>query len=137
MWTCPKCGRSFKRSEQNHTCVLIDKEDLFKKRPQELKALYKKVFEIVKKFGAFREETVLPDVIFFKTKSTFLAVKVKKDHLEIEFFLDHIEDEPPVAKYLQTSKQRVAHVVKIDSPKDIDKQLINWMKTSYQLVEKS
>jgi len=68
---------------------LIDKEDLFKKRPQELKALYKKVFEIVKKFGAFREETVSPDVIFFKTKSTFLAVKVKKDHLEIEFFLDH------------------------------------------------
>ncbi len=44
MWTCPKCGRSFKRSEQNHTCVLIDKEDLFKKSPQELKALYKKVF---------------------------------------------------------------------------------------------
>jgi len=116
---------------------LIDKEDLFKKRPQELKALYKKVFEIVKKFGAFREETVSPDVIFFKTKSTFLAVKVKKDHLEIEFFLDHIEDEPPVAKYLQTSKQRVAHVVKIDSPKNIDKPLINWMKTSYQLVEKS
>ncbi len=99
MWTCPKCERSFKRAEQNHTCKLIDKEYLFKKRPQELKALYKKVFEIIKTFGAFREETVLPDVIFFKAKSTFLAVKVKKDHLEIEFLLGHVEDVPPIVKY--------------------------------------
>lgn len=36
--------------------------------------------------GSFQEETALLDVNFFEGKSTFLAVKVKKDHLDTEFF---------------------------------------------------
>ena len=99
-----------------------------------MKKLYEKIVKEVKKFGEYREETVQPDVIFFKTKSSFLAVKVKKDHLDIEFFLEKLEDVPPVSKYLQTSKHRVAHLVPIDRPEDINPQLINWIKRSYNLV---
>ena len=134
MWTCPKCKRSFKRKDQQHTCNLISKEQLFAKRPADLKKLYDQIVKVVRKFGEHREETVKPDVIFFKTKSTFLAVKVKKDHLDIEFFLDHLEDQPPVSKFLQTSKHRVAHLVPIDDPEDINQQLIGWMKSSYELI---
>jgi hypothetical protein len=136
MWTCPKCGRTFKRKDQQHTCTLISKESLFAKRPSELKNLYNMIVKELKTFGTYREETVKPDVIFFKTKSTFLAIKVKKDHLDIEFFLDHLEDVPPVSKYLQTSKNRVAHVVPVDKEEEINGQLIAWMKNSYQLVSK-
>src|SRR5260370_5992623 len=131
MWTCPKCKRSFKHKNQQHTCTLISKESLFDKRPPELKNLYDKIVKEVKKFGEYTEETVNPDVIFFKTSSTFLAVKVKKDHLDIEFFLDQMEDAPPVSKYLQTSKHRVAHVVPIDSEEEINEQLIRWIKNSF------
>ena len=136
MWVCPKCGREFKRKDQQHACTLISKESLFSKRPQGLKDLYDKVESHVKKLGGYREETVRPDVIFFKTKNTFLAVKVKKDHLDVEFLLDHLEDVPPVSKYLQTSKNRVAHVVPVDAPEEINEQLINWIKASYALVSK-
>jgi hypothetical protein len=73
-------------------------------------------------------------VIFFKTQSTFLAVKVKKKWLDIQFFLDHLEDVPPVKKYLQTSKRRFAHLVSIDEEADIDGQLRSWMKASYELI---
>jgi predicted transport protein len=136
MWTCPKCGREFKRKDQQHTCTLISKEVLFARRPLELKHLYGKIVKQLKKIGEYREETVRPDVIFFKTKSTFLAVKVKKDHLDIEFFLDHLENVPPVSKYLRTSKNRVAHVVPVDRDEEINEQLIDWIKTSYLLVLK-
>ena len=136
MWTCPKCGRTFKRKDQQHTCTLISKDNLFVNRPPRLKELYERIVKRVMKFGDYREETVNPNVIFFKTKSTFLAIKVKKDHLEIEFFLDHLENVPPVSKYLQTSKHRVAHVVRIDSEEEINEQMIEWMKTSYMLVSK-
>jgi hypothetical protein len=107
---------------------------LFEKRPPELKKLYDRIVKEVKKIGNYREETVPPDVIFFKTKSTFLAVKVKKDHLDVEFYLDHLENVPPVSKYLQTSKHHVVHLVPVDQPEDISKQLIQWIKTSYNLV---
>jgi hypothetical protein len=135
MWTCSTCGRSFRNTNQQHTCQLIDKEDLFAKRPPQLKILYEKVSDYAKTLGSFREETVLPDVIFFKTKSTFLAVKVKKDHLDIEFFLDHLEENPPVAKWLQTSKHRVAHIVPIDERADLNAQLKRWIKQSFELIE--
>ena len=136
MWTCPKCKRTFKRRDQQHSCILITKEFLFDKRPPGLKKLFDKIESEVKKFGEYREETVRPDVIFFKTKSTFLGIKVKKDHLEIEFFLEKLEYKPPVSKYLQTSKNRVVHLVPVDQPEDINKQLIAWIKRSYDLVLK-
>jgi Domain of unknown function (DUF5655) len=136
MWICPKCKRSFKRKDQTHSCILITKESLFDKRPAALEKIYEQVVKIVQQFGEYREETVRPDVIYFKTKSTFLGVKVKKDHLEIEFFLDHLENIPPVSKYLQTSKNRIAHVVPVDAVKDINRQLSSWIKHSYDLVSK-
>jgi predicted transport protein len=134
MWTCPKCNRNFRNANQNHSCILVLKENLFAKRPVYLNILYNKIVGFVKTLGDYREETVLPDVIFFKTQSSFLAVKVKKDHLEIEFFLSYHEEDPSIAKWLQTSKHRFAHVVKIDREEDITMQLTGWIKQSYHLV---
>ncbi|MEZ4959100.1 MAG: DUF5655 domain-containing protein [Saprospiraceae bacterium] len=134
MWTCPNCQRTFKNENQAHGCHRIDKMDFFAKRPAFLWELYKKVVEGARAFGEFREEAVPPDVIFFKTKSTFLAVKVKKDHLDIAFFLDHVEDVPPMSKYLQTSKRRVVHIVPVDSAEEINVQLLEWMRASYELI---
>ena len=134
MWTCPKCKRRFKRKNQQHSCTLISSDSLFDKRGPSLKKIYDKIVKEVTKLGKYREEAVKPDVIFFKTKSTFLGVKVKKDHLEVEFFLEKLEDVPPVSKYLQTSKNRVVHLVPIDQLKDINPQLIDWIKRSYILV---
>jgi len=137
MWTCPTCHRQFRNTNQNHTCKLVDKETFFLNRPPYFRQLYNTIKDYVFELGEFREEAVLPDVIFFKTKSTFLAVKVKKAWLDIEFFLDHLEDVPPVKKYLQTSKHRYAHLVSIDGMEDIDQQLLDWIRASYKLIADS
>jgi len=134
MWTCPRCGREFKNKNQAHSCKLIDKDQLFEKRPPQLRRIYKKIVSFVDTLGEFKEEAVPPDVIFFKTISTFLGVKVKATHLEVEFFLDHHEDNPVVSKFLQTSAHRFAHVVPVDDLNEIDTQLKKWIKDSYQLV---
>jgi len=134
MWTCPRCGRAFRNTNQQHSCRLLDKEQLFAGKPPQLKKIYKKVVSIVQELGEYKEETVPPDVIFFKTVSTFLGVKVKRDHLEIEFFLDHADSAPVISKYLQTSAHRFAHIVPVDSPDEIDEQLKDWIKHSFHLV---
>ncbi len=134
MWTCPKCKRVFRNTNQAHTCKLVDKESFFLRRPAHFRKLYQIIKDNVKNLGEFREEAVLPDVIFFKTKSTFLSIKIKKAWIDIEFFLDHLEDVQPVKKYLQTSKHRFAHLVSIDDEEDIDCQLMDWIKESYNLI---
>lgn len=134
MWTCPKCKRSFRNTNQSHSCVPVSKKDFVTGAPVTLKKLYEKIIDEVKQLGSYREEVVTPGVIYFKTKSSFLAVKVKKTCLEVEFFLDHQEDDPSIAKWLQSSKHRFAHTVKIDSEQDITMQLTGWIRQSYHLI---
>lgn len=133
-WTCPICCRSFRNANQQHACKLADKEDFFKNRPPHLRPLFDRIVEKVSEFGEFREEAVTPGTVYFKTKSTFLGVKIKKDRLEVEFFLDHVEDVPPVSKYLRTSKNRVAHVVPVDAEEDLSERVFEWVRASYELI---
>jgi hypothetical protein len=134
MWSCPKCKRSFRSTNQSHSCVPVSKNDLFADRPAVLKKLYDKIVVEVKKLGDYREEPVSPRVIYFKTKSTFLAVKVKKTYLEVEFFLNYHADDPSIASWLQTSRHRFVHIMKLDNEKDITTQLTEWIKHSYHLI---
>lgn len=134
MWICPTCNREFKNTNQIHSCKLLKVEDFFENRPPILWDTYQKLLEVVGTFGAFRVEILHRNVIFLKTISNFLWVKRKKKHLEICFFLDHVEDVPPVVKFKQFSKNRIIHVVPIDEPSDIDNQLIEWMQASYLLI---
>lgn len=117
-----------------HTCKLVDKQNFFVGRPPDFYKMYQIIQSLIGEWGEFREEAVGPDVIFFKTKSTFLALKIKKRWIDVEFFLDHLDDVPPVKKFLQTSKRRFAHLVSIDEIEDIDQQLREWMHASYTLI---
>jgi len=134
MWTCPKCNRKFRNTNQHHTCQLIAIEAFFDKRPPIFKAILDRLVEVLNAFGDYRIEPIPYNVIRFKTKSTFASIKRKKDHLEISFYLDHLEDVLPVVKYKQMSARRVVHVVPVDAVEDIDSQLIDWMRASYELI---
>lgn len=134
MWICPKCKREFRNTHQQHTCKLVEVDDFFKNRSPELRALYELLLKKVRGIGEFRTECVAPNVVFCKTSSSFFAVKVMKDHLVAEFFLEQLEDVPPVSKFLQTSKHRWAHCVPVGEAADINKQLLDWIKRSYKLI---
>ena len=135
MWTCPKCNRKFRNTNQHHTCQLVAVEAVFSNRPPILQTIYHRILEIVTTFGDYRIEPIPYDVIRLKTKSTFVSIKRKKDHLEVSFYLDHLEDVPPVSKYRQMSKNRVVHVVPVDIVEDIDQQLTDWMRSAYELIK--
>lgn len=125
MWTCPKCKRPFRNTNQHHTCQLVSIDAIFENRSPILRAIFDQLVMLADSLGDYRIEPIPYDVIRFKTKSTFLSIKRKKGHLEVSFFLDHLEDVPPVSKFLQTSAKRVVHVVPIDAIEDIDDQLID------------
>ncbi|HTM93787.1 MAG TPA: hypothetical protein VL095_15300 [Flavisolibacter sp.] len=47
--------------------------------------------------------------------------------------MDHHEDDPSIAKWLQTSKHRFV-IVKIDREEDITIQLTEWIKDLHHLI---
>ena len=135
MWTCPKCQRQFKNANQWHGCRQIKLTDLLHKRSKRINDLYALLHSQFS-FNNFRREVIPPDVIVYKSKSTFLVVKLKTKWIDIEFFLDYYLDQPTVKKWLRTSKRRYAYIISIDEHNDITSELLNWINYSYNLLNK-
>ncbi len=133
MWACPECTRQFKNTNQVHGCYKISIESLLDKRSSKIQSLYHHLHNELK-LPKYRREAVPPDVIFYKTKSTFLAIKLKTKWIEVEFFLDYFLDIPIIKKSLQTSKRRYVYVIAIDEPADVNEELIEWINYSYKLI---
>jgi Domain of unknown function (DUF5655) len=134
-WVCPICKRPFKNVNQQHSCTSINPETVFENRPEKIKKIYNKLYIACSKFGNM-QVTATKDAVFFKNDGTFASIKPKKEAIVIEFFLPTAIDEFPVYKTVILSKNRVVHYVQADDLAQVDKQLLSWLKTSYELVGK-
>lgn len=76
------------------------------------------------------------NAILVAASSTFLAIKPKKDRVEVEFVLDREVCEFPIHKTFRVSKTKVAHFLKLDSPDEIDAQVTRWLKEAFELNRK-
>lgn len=132
VWVCPNCRRTFKNKNQWHSCVQVKDEAIFQNKNSQLKKIYDTLKKEVLKFGKVSISPV-KSVVLFKTRSTFLAVKPRKESIEMEFILERALNEFPVHKTFQYTKKKVVHFVLLDDVNQIDSQILNWLKESYQL----
>ena len=135
MWTCPKCKRPFKHKTQYHSCVTIKPDSLFEKYPL-AGILYKIVEKKMKAFGKDVVMSAAKSAVFAKANGTFASLKPMKDCLVIEFLLPEETLEFPIEKTLRYTKTKIAHYMRVDGKEQINKQLINWLKTSYLMNKK-
>lgn len=130
MWTCPKCQRQFKNTNQDHSCILVDPELHFIDKDPGVKEIFNAILEAVRGFGDTRMSSV-KNAILFATSSNFLAVKPKKNWLDIEFILPYEAKQFPVNKTVKISKTMWAHFVRIESESEVDMELIGWLREAY------
>ena len=110
--------------------MLIDLESHFFNKQQQVIDTFEKIKNIVLSFDDVRINSV-KGAILFRAKSTFLAVKPKKNFLDIEFVLDQKVEGFPIHKTVKASKFKWAHFMRLESPNEVDEQLIMWIKQSY------
>jgi hypothetical protein len=135
MWTCPECGKPFKARNDRHSCKIVPVKKHFENRDPAFEEIFEKLIRHISTFGNYYINS-LPYCILLKRESTFLAIKIKKDHLLLEFFLEAEENIFPVFKILRTSKNRVVHFVAIENAAELKQQVLDWIKRSYELVGK-
>jgi hypothetical protein len=133
MWTCPKCNRSFRKINQGHSCVIIDIASHFIGKKPELFLVYEKIYNEFKNLEDVSVSAAM-GAILFNANGTFLALKVRKNRVDMEFFLPEKQDVFPVYKVVRASKNRMVHFVRVENTAEVDKQLITWLLTSYNLV---
>ena len=134
-WKCPRCGREFERHNQAHSCKIYPLELHFNGKDAS-KTLYKKLCnEIRKENGPFKVES-LECCIHLVSTSTFAAIKILQNKLQIDFSLNHEIKNKRFIKSLKMSEHRFLYLLEIRNEEEIDDELLNWIKEAKELKQK-
>ena len=95
--------------------------------------IYKKLMKEVLALGKVHVSAVKQGIMVV-SRSTFLAIKPKKAWLDIEFLLDEEVNEYPIHKVFRANKSRVAHFVRLEHPREVNKRLLGWLKRAYTVT---
>ncbi len=139
MWQCPKCKREFEKKNQQHSCTVYPLNKHFKGKEEVARPLYNKLkAEIEKSIGPLKVES-LPCCIHFVTTSdayTFAAVYALRDKIRIHFGSGQEIKSPRIDKSAKVSANKYMHSIDINSAKEIDSELLSWVKQAYNLKGK-
>jgi len=132
-WTCPDCGKQFRNTNQWHSCASRSIDDHLRNKTPEVRRIVERLLEDTGAFGAVTISPVKTS-IQLKAGATFLSIRPRKDHVEIEFQTTSERSAYPVYKSIRISKNRVFHAAILEEECDIDEGLLQRIKESYDLT---
>jgi hypothetical protein len=107
-------------------------DHLFEGKAPELRAAFD---HLIQKLQAFGEVRVAPKQtsIHLEKNSGFAGVHPRKSYFNLEFRTDYKIDNPRITRVQQLSARRFEHTVKLENVRDVDEQLLKWLKDAYEL----
>ena len=94
--------------------------------------VYEKLIKELQKFGALKIEPKKTS-IHLGNRFGFAGVYTRKGYINLEVHLNHKLTNKRVSKVEQASAHRFHHTIKLNFVKDIDKELLGWLKEAYEL----
>jgi|ERR1700741_4729646 len=94
--------------------------------------IYEKLINELQKFGPIRIEPKKTS-IHLANRFGFAGVYTQKSAIALEVHLNRKINSKRIMKIEQASANRFHHKIKLTSPKDIDKELLIWLKEAYEL----
>jgi hypothetical protein len=131
-WICPECGKEYKNTNQWHSCARVDLADHLRNKSTAVRATLDKLLREARKFGEITVDPV-KTAIQLRTSSTFLSIKPKRDHLDLDFQLASEVTTFPIFNTIRISKNRVLHQAVLEGPEDVDGRLVSWLREAYDL----
>ena len=106
--------------------------DHLKDKEQIVTNIYEKLIAELNKFGQLKIEPKKTS-IHLGNRFGFAGVYTRKDYINLEVHLNYKLKSDRVTKVEQASANRFHHTIKLTKSKDIDKQLLSWLKEAYEL----
>ena len=131
-WMCPTCRREFARTAQWHSCQVRSVDDHLRGKPPAVQKAFAALVSQLRGLGPIRVDAVKSTIHLFSTFG-FGGLTVKRDHVRVTF----LSDTPIVSDRIvfreRLGPHRMAYAVLVDSPRDIDAQLLEWLTKAYHL----
>ncbi|MBN2015340.1 hypothetical protein JW766_00725 [Candidatus Dojkabacteria bacterium] len=132
-WTCPKCGRIFAKKNQMHSCKKFPIEKHFEGKEEIAKPLFEYLkTKITTEIGPVKVIS-LPCCIHLFGCYDFIAILPKKDRIEVRFAWNEKIKNKRIDNCVPMSKSTYKICLDVRSGKEIDKELMGWLKESYNL----
>jgi hypothetical protein len=107
-------------------------DDHFEGKDPTVKEIYNRLVRSLKEFGPV-QEVAKKTSIHLDHKSGFGGVHVRKSYINLVIRTNYQIDSSRLTQTEQVSKNRFHHTVKLETPDDIDEELLGWLKDAYQL----
>ncbi|MFC1687923.1 DUF5655 domain-containing protein [Patescibacteria group bacterium] len=134
-WTCQKCKREFNRKGQQHTCATKSLNEHFVNKYEAYKLYQQLLKKIGSQIGKIRVLSI-PCCIHLIGTYDFIAILPKKDGvLEIRFALGRKLTNKRIFATVPLSSKSYKNCLRIQSPRDINSELLGWVKESYTLKD--
>ena len=130
MWTCPKCERRFKTTNQSHMCTDKTIDDIFEGRPDNLVLAFDKILATVIDWEPCSVGASTKSIVFTKEKA-WLIVKPMSKLLDVKFYhpdkLSH-----RYIKKITDYGNRIAYHLRVAGPDEIDDEFIQLLYKGYR-----
>src|SRR5437867_3073713 len=102
-WTCPTCGRLFRRTRQSHECApAMTIDEYFSSGPAHERPIYDAVRAFVDTLGPIHVEPVSVG-IFIKSSGSFIELRPMQRWVAMWFGLSRTIDHPKIARRMKGS----------------------------------
>ena len=132
MWTCPKCERELRNSNQWHNCVKVSIDSLFEGKGEELVLVFDKLLSLIIDWENVAVSAT-QNCIVFVHRQTFLIIKPMKKQLDLKFYSELELDEFPIIKSGYYSGRFENHI-RVSQLDELTPSVLKFIKQSYQLL---
>jgi hypothetical protein len=122
-WICPRCDRTFGRTNQSHVCLpTLPIDDCFADRPAYEREIFEAVVGHLQNVGAVDVEAASVGILV-KRRRTFVELRPKKNWVELSIMLTRPIDDPRVSRRIVVSRGRFAYFFRLRGAADVDDDL--------------
>ena len=107
-------------------------ESHFEGKDDSVRQIYDRLLKEAGRFGPVMEEPKKTS-IHLVNRTAFAGVATRQHALILTIKSDRKLSSPRIHKSEQTSAQRFHHQVKVNSPAEIDSELVSWLQDAYAL----
>lgn len=104
----------------------------FDKKSPIVREIYNGLIKEIQSFGEFQEEPHKTSIHLLH-RTAFAGIATRKDFLLLTIKTDSPIENKRVTKTEKVSQNRFHILFKLESPKEIDIELLKWLKDSYKL----
>ena len=132
LWTCPVCGRWFRRANTFHSCGQYSLELHFSGKQPVIRQLYDRLLDILQGFGPVAAYPIKSRIVF-QAEVQFAAAVIHKDWLEGYFWLRRQAIHPRIQRIEMGIFRDYGHIFRLTQPDDLDEDLVNLLREAYAI----